>query len=657
MNLIKLLLLCTCLPTVAMSQGYVAPEGLIYGGQFLDHVLPTPLVEPLRSDVWGGDNVLPRDVANGIEDQEYSYWGGKIIEDGGKYHMYPCRWREDNTIGARSGHMTWGSSEVVHAVSDNPLGPYKVLSVIGKGHNPEIYRRPNGDYHIGVIGFAYRSKSLYGPWEPIETTIQWHSVYGNVSNKTYVVRPDKTSIMMNQAGKLFISENADENFIEFTQKSIYETVPKSGDSEDPLIWRDEVQYHCLYNSPHDREGFYMRSEDGVHWKLESGLALVPNMVKHPGGVDEDWLLLERPKVIVDEYGRATHLNVAVMDAKKTEDVANDNHSSKNVVMPLRLSRRMLLLNYERVTKDTESIYVKILAEEGFDPINDLDLESLRFGAAEVVNFGGGAKARSIRKDGQDAIITFNGEGNGFEDHNFAGKLLGRDKDDELIYGYAKMRRAPSTYRDEIGFHTINNEIFESGKLSFATYYYTKEPRRLCADLEDLTTNEIVGQVSKNVDGKDITVMHFATKSDKALIVGREYKFHIYLRDKNGEVISPRAEQKVTAISNDAKDEITWVEQPKKLSINGDKLKIHYQTKGERDIYLCHVKSNPWRRINLRAVKRVNGSGVAEIDFEVQPSDTLVVGGDVSLKAFLATPNGGLDGRKSKELNAQGALIE
>jgi hypothetical protein len=47
---------------------YVVPDGLVRGGAFIDCFLPVPLRGPLRSDVWGADNVIPRDVDNGIEE-------------------------------------------------------------------------------------------------------------------------------------------------------------------------------------------------------------------------------------------------------------------------------------------------------------------------------------------------------------------------------------------------------------------------------------------------------------------------------------------------------------------------------------------------------------------------------------------------------------
>ena len=54
------------------------------GGQFMDRFLPMPVQGKLTSETWGADNVKPRDVDNGIDDREWSYWGGnaKLAADG-----------------------------------------------------------------------------------------------------------------------------------------------------------------------------------------------------------------------------------------------------------------------------------------------------------------------------------------------------------------------------------------------------------------------------------------------------------------------------------------------------------------------------------------------------------------------------------------------
>src|SRR5690606_11571116 len=91
-------------------------DNLIKGGRFIDLFLPIAPIGPLTDKTWGAPNVIPRYVDNGIEDSEWSYWGGNpLLGDDGKYHLFVCRWREDSP----KGHHEWPNSIVVHAVSDN----------------------------------------------------------------------------------------------------------------------------------------------------------------------------------------------------------------------------------------------------------------------------------------------------------------------------------------------------------------------------------------------------------------------------------------------------------------------------------------------------------------------------------------------------------
>ena len=116
-------------------------DNLVAGGRFLDRFLPIPTIGELNDNTWGADDVIPRYTDNGIEEKDWSYWGGNIlIGDDGKSHLFVCRWRED----AQKGHMEWRSSLVVHTVSDNSFGPFKVVELIGKGHNPEAFKLKNG---------------------------------------------------------------------------------------------------------------------------------------------------------------------------------------------------------------------------------------------------------------------------------------------------------------------------------------------------------------------------------------------------------------------------------------------------------------------------------------------------------------------------------
>ena len=52
---------------------------LVEGGRFADRFLPMPDGK-LSSDTWGAQQVIPRFIDNGIEDQVRSYWGGNILK-------------------------------------------------------------------------------------------------------------------------------------------------------------------------------------------------------------------------------------------------------------------------------------------------------------------------------------------------------------------------------------------------------------------------------------------------------------------------------------------------------------------------------------------------------------------------------------------------
>lgn len=340
--------------THAQHEDVVRPaawKDLAFGGRFMDRFEPMPLLGPRTGDTWGVDAVKPRDVLNGIEEAEWSYWGGNILEDKhGTYHLFVCRWREDHP----KGHMAWHQSEVVRAVSKNRFGPYKVAEVIGPGHNPEAYP------------------------------------------------------------------------------------PVRGRFEDPVLWRTEVQYHMIVNDWYGRIAYHLRSKNGVHWKVDAGEAYLPGIAVSEDGKKDEWYKYERIKMFLDEHGRAVQANFAVIDYSKWEDKPKDIHSSKNISIPLTAGRLLTLLSDERITKDTNEIRVRIAAELGFDPHKHVNVYSLRFGAPEEVDFGRGSKLSRTEREGKDLIAIFSGKGNGFADHNFAGKLLGRTSDGKLLFGYCRL---------------------------------------------------------------------------------------------------------------------------------------------------------------------------------------------------------------------------
>lgn len=417
---------------------YKVPEGLARGAAFIDLIEPMPIHDGLETDVWGGDNVKPRDAHNGLEDAKWSYWCNSVIPGpDGKEHMFACRWLESSP----KGHMQWPHSQLVHAVADKPTGPFTVVQEIGPGHNAEVYQAKDGTYVVYVIDACYTSKNLDGPW--VKSKLEFDT-RGNkpvsMSNMTFTRREDGGFLMVSREGQVWLSEDGLKVFRMVRPQSIYPKI--RGRFEDPVVWRDEVQYHLIVNDWYGRTAYYLRSRDGLNWIWDPGKAYDQDVVRHPDGSKEGWFKIERPKVRQDKYGRATHIYFAVIDSPKDQDKGGDIHSSKAVVLPLTLGLRMKISGDSPITPESAEIDVEILAEPGFDPRTNLDIESLRFGAAERVNFGKGGRILRSKPSGENLVVTFDGRGSGLTAEDFAAKLLGSTVKGGVVHGWARTPGPP-----------------------------------------------------------------------------------------------------------------------------------------------------------------------------------------------------------------------
>lgn len=409
-------------------------DQLVNGARFIDRFLPMK-GNKLSSDTWGTAGVRPRYVDNGIEDRIWSYWGGNIRKgEDGKYHLMVCGWLEASP----KGHMEWGNSWVFNTVSDNLTGPFKPVNIIGKGHNPEIFRAKDGRYVIYVINGRYVSDDINGKWEygKFDFNARDRRIIEGLSNLSFAQREDSSYIMVCRGGGIWISRDGLSEYNQLTDSRVYPNV--KGRFEDPVIWRDHIQYHMIVNDWLGRIAFYLRSKDGVNWVTDPGEAYMPGIAVHEDGRAEDWFKYERIKMYQDKYGRAVQANFAVIDTLKNEDKPFDNHSSKNISIPLNPGVLLTILDKKPITAQTKTIRLKIQAEDGFNPQTDIDLNSLRFGASTEVNYGRGSKLLKTETDGNDLIVTFDGKGNGMTEDEFAPKLIGKYKNGKMLYGYARL---------------------------------------------------------------------------------------------------------------------------------------------------------------------------------------------------------------------------
>ena len=409
-------------------------DQLVNGARFMDRFLPMK-GNKLSTDTWGTAGVRPRYVDNGIEDRIWSYWGGNIRKgEDGKYHLMVCGWLEASP----KGHMEWGNSWVFNTVSDNLTGPFKPVNIIGKGHNPEIFRAKDGRYVIYVINGRYVSDDINGKWEygKFDFNARDRRIIEGLSNLSFAQREDSSYIMVCRGGGIWISRDGLSEYNQLTDSRVYPNV--KGRFEDPVIWRDHIQYHMIVNDWLGRIAFYLRSKDGVNWVTDPGEAYMPGIAVHEDGRAEDWFKYERIKMYQDKYGRAVQANFAVIDTLKNEDKPFDNHSSKNISIPLNPGVLLTILDKKPITAQTKTIRLKIQAEDGFNPQTDIDLNSLRFGASTEVNYDRGSKLLKTETDGNDLIVTFDGKGNGMTEDEFAPKLIGKYKNGKMLYGYARL---------------------------------------------------------------------------------------------------------------------------------------------------------------------------------------------------------------------------
>lgn len=113
-------------------------------------------------DINGMIQPLPNDGFN--RDPNYYNWGGSIIKgNDGRYHLFYSRWKREYTF---YGWLTF--SEIAHAVSSSPAGPWKykqtALKSGDKGrwdeitaHNPKI-KYFEGKYYLYYIATNFGGK-------------------------------------------------------------------------------------------------------------------------------------------------------------------------------------------------------------------------------------------------------------------------------------------------------------------------------------------------------------------------------------------------------------------------------------------------------------------------------------------------------------------
>lgn len=330
----------------------------------------------------------PRTLA--FESEGYWVWGSSVVKgEDGKYHMFVSRFPKSLPF-----HPGWMiASEIVHATSDTPEGPYKFsdIALPARGaqywdgrstHNPRILKYKNKYYLIYMgsthpfanptyeqltldspwctigrsnkrIGLAV-ADSPYGPWkrfdEPILKTKPNTFYSFLVSNPSPIIQEDG-SVMMIFKGRTYIGDNKFSDMalgmayapsIEGPYKVLNDDQPifqvnGQGEAEDPFLWKDNKGYHAIFKDHVSKftgeqgGGVMAHSKDGIRWTVDKDPKAYSRTVEWEDGKVEMQGQLERPFLLF-ENGKATYAFFATMNGPGGFENAT---KSWNMVIPIK----------------------------------------------------------------------------------------------------------------------------------------------------------------------------------------------------------------------------------------------------------------------------------------------------------------------------------
>ena len=335
------------------------------------------------------DRILPAPKGGGYQDPDYWVWGSSVIQgEDGKYHMFASRWLK------KLGFGKWvTNSEVVHAVADTPIGPYKTVKVVlpkrGKQywdgmctHNPRVIKH-KGKYLLYYFGNTYDfeqptvenkdlprekwteawmnkrigvaiSDSVYGPWKRLDKPVieprpgKWDSSI--TSNPAPVVNEKTGDILLMYKSSehgpqpplllgVAKASNPEGPYERLSDGPIFrfETPGKEHvDVEDPYVWWNGEKYEAIMKDRsgeicgEEGGGIHAWSDDGVKWQLFDKVKAYSRDILWDDGSITHQNHFERPFLLI-ENGKPTHFFAATGNGDK----AWSFDKTWNMVIPLR----------------------------------------------------------------------------------------------------------------------------------------------------------------------------------------------------------------------------------------------------------------------------------------------------------------------------------
>lgn len=318
-----------------------------------------------------------------------SIWGGSLVKgEDGLYHMFYSRW-------PKAPGWVWVShSEIAHAVSDSPFGPFTFKDVAlperddnfwdgSCTHNPTIHKF-NGKYYLYYMGntgdkkilgepgksklnYLHRNNqrigvavanSPYGPWKrfdkPVLDITHSDSLAHDAlmtSNPSVCQMTDGKILMVYKAvGKkrpmpfggpvvhcVAVGDSPTGPYRKLPDP-VFAFEGEDFPAEDPYIWYQDGRYRAIVKRiRHEGENrlfslVHYDSEDGIHWNKAKNFEISERKITWEDGQTQQFDHLERPQVYF-ENGEP----VALLCAADTIDEQGVRHTF-NVQIPLKITK-------------------------------------------------------------------------------------------------------------------------------------------------------------------------------------------------------------------------------------------------------------------------------------------------------------------------------
>lgn len=354
--------------------------------QKIDNLLE--LKEKSKNELFHNLDKAPRTPA--FQCEGYWVWGSSVIQgNDGKYHMYVSRFPK--SLPFHPGWMV--ASEIVHAISSTPEGPYKfsdvALSARGaqywdgrSTHNPRIFKYNHKYYliYMGsthpfeepsyeeltldskwcIVGRANKriglavADSPYGPWKRLDEPIlktEPNTFYSYLtSNPSPVIRKDGSVLMIfkgrahtkngrysDMALGIASAPSIEGPYTVQNDKQPIFQVKGQGEAEDPFLWEDERGFHIIFKdhvakfTGEKGGGVMAHSLDGVNWIVDDDAKAYSRTVEWEDGKIEMQGQLERPFLFF-ENGAPAYVFFATMDGPGGFENAT---KSWNMVIPIK----------------------------------------------------------------------------------------------------------------------------------------------------------------------------------------------------------------------------------------------------------------------------------------------------------------------------------